>query len=294
MWSDSLIFCLKSKKKVQAYDLKRKYPVRDLERQLKENGNKLTFTDIQGIPETIFKLATEIVTLEMVECKLQNEDFENFCQLTSLRMLSIIKCRLKSIPKDILGIEWLEVLNLKGNFLISINRSISNLQNLITLDLSDNNLETIEPGSFENLANLLTVFLSGNSKLQMAALKVVLACERLHIMHSPRHLSDRSNELNPLDREKFDSVNVAGSGNFFIPYTPEDASHIDLGDHEKIYKMDSCPKGIAIIINNYSYVNCRYKRILQDRKGSEKDVVMLKSLFEKIGFDTVCCIRLYS
>ncbi len=275
----------KSKKKIQAFSLKKKYPVTDLERQLKENGNKLTFTDSEGIPETIFKLATEIVTLELVECKLQNENFENFGQLTSLRKLSIIKCRLKSIPKDILDIEWLEVLNLKGNFLRSINRNISNLQNLITLDLSDNNLETIEPASVENLANLLTVYLSGNSKLQMAALKVVLACESLRIMHPPRHLSDRSNELNPLERAKFDSVSVARSGNFVIPYTPEDAPHIDLGDHEKIYKMDSCPKGIVIIIHNYSYGD--WASPLQ---GTEKEAVMLKSLFEKLGFDTVCCI----
>jgi hypothetical protein len=274
----------KNIKKIQAYWLKREYPVSNLERQLKENGNKLTFTGIQGIPETIFNLATEIVTLEFIECRLENDDFQNFCQLISLRKLSIIKCGLKSIPEGILNVECLEVLNLKGNFIAKVNRNISNLQNLTTLDLSDNNLETIEPESFENLDNLLAVYLSGNSKLQMSALKVVLACGRLRILDSPRHLSKY--ELNQMEQDKFDAVKFSGKGNFVIPYTPEDAPHIDLEAHEKIYKMNSRPKGIAIIINNYSYQNTRHP----DRRGSEKDVSVLKSLFDKIGFETICRI----
>ena len=93
------------------------------------------------------------------------------------------------------------------------------------MDLSVNNLETIEPESFENLDNLLAVYLSGNSTLQMAALKVVLACERVRILDSPRHLSDRKYELNQMEQDKFDAVNFAGKGNFVIPYTPEDTPH---------------------------------------------------------------------
>jgi hypothetical protein len=55
--------------------------------------------------------------------------------------------------------------------------------------------------------------------------------------------------------------------------------------------MDSHPKGMAIIFNNYSYSNCSYQNnIFTDRRGSEKDVSVLKSLFEAIGFDTKCCI----
>ena len=278
----------KSKKKMQAYSLRKKYKVSTLERQLKENGNELSFTDIPGIPETIFKLSTEIVTLEFKECKLQNDDFKDFVLLTSLRKLSIIKCRLKSIPEGILNIILLEELNLSGNLITKVNESIAKLSYLTTLDLSNNNLETIEPQSFENLDNLLTVYLSGNPKLKMEALKVVLACNRLRILYSPRHLLARKNELNRLEAEKFEVVNVLGSGSFVIPYIPDDAPHIQLGDHEKVYKMDSSPKGIAIIINNYSYQNCPIN--LRDRVGSEIDVAMLKSVFKKIGFDPVYCI----
>ena len=276
----------KSKKKIQAFELSNKFPVPALETLLKTSGKKLTFTDIQGIPETIFKLATKIVALELRECRLQCEDFDKFSELTSLRNLSINNCRLKSIPTGILKMKYLEVLNLNGNLITSVNQSISSLQNLTTLDLSHNKLEIIESGSLEELPNVLKVYLSGNSKLQMAALKVVLACERLRILHSPRHLVERKDELNPLEREKFDAVNVAGPGSFVIPYTPEDASHIDLNDTKKMYKMDSCPKGIAIIINNYSYVNTA----LPNRNGSQKDVAALKKLFEDIGFDTYRCL----
>jgi hypothetical protein len=273
--------CKKNKKKIQEFLLKKKYPIPDLENQLKENGY-ITFTAIQGIPETIFNLAKEIVTLEFIECKLENDDFQNFCQLTSLRKLSIVRCRLKSIPDGILEIERLEVLNLKGNFITKVNANISNLHNLTTLDLSDNNLETIEPGSFKNLGNFLTVNLPGNSKLHMAALKVVLACERVRILDSPGHLSLRMNELNQLEQEKFNAVEFSGTGSFVTPYTTKNAPHIRLESHERIYKMDSCRKGIAIILSN-----CSYKKIgLSDRRGSGKDVSMLKSLFDKIGFDT--------
>jgi hypothetical protein len=285
----ALFLCKKGKKKIQAYSLKKDYPVSDLKEQLNESGlNKLTFTGIQGVPETIFNLATEIVTLEFIECRLENDDFENVCQLTSLRKFSIVRCRLKSIPNGILNIKCLEVLNLKGNFIAKFNGNESNLQNLTTLDLSDNNLETIEPGSFENLGNLLAVYLSGNSKLEVAALKVVLACERLRILDSPRHLSARINELNKLEQNKFDAV----TRNSVIPYTPKYAPQsIDLENRERFYKMDSHPKGMAIIFNNYSYSNCSYQNnIFTDRTGSEKDVSILKLLFEAIGFDTKCCI----
>ena len=277
----------KSKSKVQTFCLRKSYPATKLRKQLRENGNKLTFTDIRGIPETIFKLRRKIVKLEFLECKLQNDDFKEFFYLTNLRKLSIIQCRLKSIPEGILNIKCLEELILKGNFLTNIDSSIRKLEHLATLDLSNNKIKTIQPQSCENIDNLFKVCLLGNPKLEIQALKVVLACKRLHILYSPPQLFDRINELNPLEREKFNAVSVAASGEFVIPYTSRNTPHIDIGDYEKIYKMDSCPKGIALIINNYLYQKCPG---LSDRTGSEKDLAMLKSVFEKIGFYTFCCI----
>ena len=277
----------KSKKKVQAFCVRKDYPVTKLRNQLRENGNTVNFTGIVGIPETVFELSAKIVALEFMECRLQNDDFKTFFQLIHLRKLSVIQCCLKSIPEGILNVKRLEKLILKGNLQTKLNASIAKLEHLTSLDLSNNRLKTIEPQSCENLANLFKVYLLGNPKLEIEALKVVLACERLRTLYSPPELSDRINELNPFQRKKFNAVSVAhaASGEFVIPYTPKDAPHIQLGNHKKIYKMNSCPKGIALIINNYCYYN------LRSRIGSEKDVAMLKSVFEKIGFETILCLN---
>ena len=269
---------------MQLYSLRKTYQVSTLERRLKENGNKLSFTDSPGIPPTIFdrKISAEIVTLKFTECKVLKHDFKDFSLLISLTKLSIIKCRLKSIPNDILKIKLLKELNLSGNFITKVDASIAKLKNLTTLDLSNNNLETIEP-QFENLTHLLTVDLSGNSKLQMKALKAVLACKSLRFFYSPGHFIKRKKELNPWERTKFDAV-IAWSGNFVVPYSSEDSPHIPLGDREKMYKMNSFPKGIALIINHHSY-----RHFYGNQTGRKEDVAMLQSVLQKIGFDTVCC-----
>ena len=135
----------KNKKKIEAYHLSRYYPVSELRKQLNDNRKKITFSKLRAIPQTIFKVATEIVELELMECgPLENENFDYFWKLTSLQKLTIFKCGLECIPEGILKMEWLGELNLKGNHITSIDCDISNLRNLTHLDLSDNNLETIE------------------------------------------------------------------------------------------------------------------------------------------------------
>ncbi|CAB4010257.1 volume-regulated anion channel subunit LRRC8A-like [Paramuricea clavata] len=278
-----------NKKKITAYSLMQKHPVSKLQIQLNENGNKLTFINCQGIPQTIFELATEIVVLELIECSepLEKDDFNNFSKLTSLRELSVVKCGLDSIPEGILKIEWLEVLNLKGNSITSIEKSISELKNLNKLDLSDNGLKTIVGReSLKELDRLFEVNLLGNPNLNRTALQVVLACKNLGNLRYPKISSDERNQLNQEEKKRFDTaVKFAMEETSVIPFTPENAPHINLRDNEEIYEMDSNPiKGIAIIFNMYSYAEYR------TRVGSDKDVAKLKSLFEKIGFETKCCI----
>jgi hypothetical protein len=272
-----------NEKKTKAYNLMNEYPVSKLRRQL--NENKLNFTNCRGIPETIFELATEIIVLELIECKpLENEDFKNFWKLTSLRVLLIVKCGLDSIPDGILNIEWLKVLNLKENSITSIKKSISRLKNLDKLDLSYNGLKTIDYGSFDERNSLFAVDLSGNPELEISALQVVLACRILRNLRYPQHLSEKLYELSQKQRTKLDA---AVNETYVIPYTPEDAPHIHRGIQERIYKMDSnATKGIAIIFNVDSFK----KRGLRRRSGSDKDVSNLKLLFENIGFETKCCI----
>lgn len=274
-----------NEKKMNAYYLMKEYPVSRVQRQLNENGNKLTFTKLRGIPQTIFELATEIEVLELIECKpLENEDFNNFRKLTSLRELSIVKCGLDSIPEGILNIKWLKVLNLKGNSITLITKSMSRLNNLNKLDLSDNGLETICYESFEELDSLCAVNLLDNPDLKRSALEVVLACRSLLYLRSPKHLFKIHTKLKQGDRTKLEhAVKFASDEISVIPFTTEKATHIDLRNHWRTYKMDSNPiKGIAVIFNVHP--NAKF----EDRVGSDKDEFKLKSLFEKIGFETRC------
>ena len=276
----------KNKKKIEAYHLNRYYPVSELRKQLNDNRKKITFSKLRAIPQTIFKVATEVVELELMECgPLENENFDDFWKLTSLQKLTIFKCGLECIPEGILKMEWLRELNLKGNQITSIDYDISNLKNLTHLDLSNDNLETIQ-SDLQKLKNILAISVSGNPKFDIQSLKKVLACQRLRILDAPACLFEKEEELNPLEQDKFNKVVKSSmEENFVIPYTPDDAPHIDINNNEKIYKMDSCPKGIVVIINNVSYEITQHT----NRRGSEKDFYKLQVLFEQIGFDIRCC-----
>ena len=244
----------RNKKKFQAYLLKKDFPVVVLEKQLGENRNKLSFSGIQGIPETIFNVDSEVAELQLMDCDLKNDDFDNLDQLTSIRTLSVINCCLKSIPEGILKLDRLEKLCLKGNLLESVSQSISGLENLATLDLSDNHIETIDNDSIEKNTNLLDLNLSGNSKLTMNAVRTVLACKKLDKLHLPQHVSRQKSELNNSQQEAFDKFSISERGDQVIAFKLEANPSLDLTP-DKIYKMDSSPKGITIIINNYSFRN---------------------------------------
>ena len=275
----------RNKEKIETFVTK-SYPVSELRKQL-DYSQKITFSKLRAIPQTIFQLPKKIVELELIECRpLENEDFDNFGKFTSLRTLSIIKCGLKCIPDGILKMEWLESLNLKGNHITSIDCDLSNLKNLIRIDLSDNGLKTVT-SNFGNLVRLSSLNLSGNPEFTVQSLDIVLACPELRNLDSPPHLFQKVHELNSLkQRNFFEYVSRFISEEIFVvPYTPENAPHIDKDDTDKIYKMDSRPKGVAIIFNNLSYKEARYS----GHKGSERNAHVLQSLFEQIGFDTVCC-----
>lgn len=200
-------------KKVQAFVLDKKWPVSKLREQLRVNSRILTFENLPVIPRNVFHLGKEIKTLELIQCDpFNNDDFKNISKLTKLRKLSIIQCSLESIPTNILKIKRLEELNLKGNSIPSITKEMlehQKLKNLTTLDLSDNKIINIE--SLQGFDNLMNVYLSGNSKLELSALKVILKCEKLQKLEIPEHLENREGGLNERERSKFkDVTNRAG------------------------------------------------------------------------------------
>ncbi|XP_015764875.1 PREDICTED: caspase-3-like [Acropora digitifera] len=66
-----------------------------------------------------------------------------------------------------------------------------------------------------------------------------------------------------------------------IEYSPSKAPHIEnaRNDREKVYKMTSKPKGLALIFNVVSYYNH-----MGDRPGSKVDAERLEKLFKGIGY----------
>ena len=181
--------------------------------------------------------------------------------------------------------EWLHSLNLKGNHITSIDCDIFNLKNLIRIDLSDNRLETVTP-DLEKLEKVFSMALSGNPEFTVQSLKAVLALPQLSTLYPSQHMFQEAEELDHWEQDKFNKVVGRGKIEYNVcPYTPENAPcYIDIDSNEKIYKMDSCPKGMAIIFNNVSYKDTRY----DDRCDSKEDDKQLKSLFKQIGFDTLC------
>ena len=130
----------------------------------------------------------------------------------------------------------------------------------------------------------MAIYSSGNPNFDIQSSKKVLACQRLRILDAPACLLEKVEELSPSEQDKLNKVVKSSMDeNFVIPYTPDDAPHIDINNNEKIYKMDSCPKGIVIIFNNVSY------KYYTNRRSSNKDAHRLQALFEQIGFDVLCC-----
>jgi hypothetical protein len=192
---------------IQVYVLANEWPVSKLREKLEEGNRTVEFNDLPGIPLTILHMANEMERLHLLNCgPLDNDDFKYFTKLTLLRQLDIIECGLTCIPDNILKLQRLKYLYLKGNSikLIPTDTSEFMLKNLIVLDLTHNKLKSIE--TFEHFDNLTEVRLEGNPELELLALKAVLKCEKLLKLKIPEHLRHRVNELNTLEQDKFNKV----------------------------------------------------------------------------------------
>ena len=276
----------KNIREIEIHYVTKYYPLTELRKKLSEDRSKLTFSKFCAIPQTIFQLTSEIPELELIGCgPLENEDFDNFWKFTCVRKLSVVKCGLKCIPDGILKMERLDSLNLKGNHITSIDCNIFNLKNLTHIDLSHNGLKTVTP-DLKKLEKVFSIDLSGNPEFTVQSLKAVLALPRLNTLYASQHMFQKANELNHEEHDKFNKVVGCGKTECNVHlYTPENAPcYIDIDSNEKIYKMDSCPKGMAIIFNNVSYKDTQY----DDRCNSGEDDKQLESLFKQIGFDTLC------
>jgi hypothetical protein len=219
---------------IQVYVLANEWPVSKLREKLEEGNRTVEFNDLPGIPLTIFHMANEMERLHLINCgPLDNDDFKYFTKLTLLRQLDIIECGLTCIPDNILKLQRLKYLYLRGNSikLIPTDTSEFMLKNLIVLDLRNNKLKSIE--TFEHFDNLTDVRLEGNPELEMLALKAVLECEKLLKLKIPEHLRHRVNELNTLEQDKFNKV-IQPAG---YDYS-EDPDHDDEDPEHQHWRID--------------------------------------------------------
>ncbi|KAL1360781.1 hypothetical protein AAHE18_04G202500 [Arachis hypogaea] len=124
-------------------------------------GNKLSFLEGKNTSNVTF--LSQIDSLELSSCNFVH--FPNFIQhLQELTTLSISNNNIKTIPSWLWNKTTLQSLEVSNNLLMGeISPSICNLQSLVDLDLSSNNLVGMIPsclGSFSQSLQLLNV--SGN------------------------------------------------------------------------------------------------------------------------------------
>ncbi|XP_046862447.1 volume-regulated anion channel subunit LRRC8A-like [Xenia sp. Carnegie-2017] len=199
-----------NKKKIVAHALSKKFPVAGLQTTLDEQ-KALSFTSLPGIPLGIFDqlICENLLTLNIIKCTLEEDDFENSDKLIGLKSLSIVNCGLKSIPRGILALECLDKLRLNLNLINEINVDIATLKNLSVLSLNDNVLQKIFPGSLTQMPNLNSLDIDDNDDLEMEALHEVLACRSLRSLVCPFHLlKNAASWLNETELEKLQAVTV--------------------------------------------------------------------------------------
>ncbi|XP_046862450.1 volume-regulated anion channel subunit LRRC8E-like [Xenia sp. Carnegie-2017] len=202
-----------NRKKIDAHTFNIKFPISLLQATV-EKEQKLSFSTLPGIPQTIFHhlVCQNLVHLTFSDCRFHPDDFENFNKLTYLKDLSMLDCHLTSIPKGIFVLEWLENLHLSRNLIKKIDVEISALKMIKFLTLDNNKLQTIAPNSLTQLENLESLNIDFNHELEMDALREVLACRNLSHLECPFHLKERVDELNETEKEKLNNLNPKKTG----------------------------------------------------------------------------------
>lgn len=126
--------------------------------------NTLTVSDnrITEIESCAFQDARELMTLNLAQNSLDDLKLETFERLVSLRELNLDDNHLRTVP-NLCNNNQLTSLALRRNKLQTIRREhFMNMRKLKCLYLGGNNIHSIESGSFENLESLTDLDLSNN------------------------------------------------------------------------------------------------------------------------------------
>lgn len=145
---------------------------------------------ITKVPTDGLVNAKELMYLFLVSAKLHNISTETFPPMNRLKHLDLGFNEIETIGDFTFANLTLKKLELSGNKLVSINRSIfTGLSELQYLDLSKNVIQTIENGAFSGLIELLSLLLHENK------LKVLDD----HVFDGPKALRTISLYANQID-----------------------------------------------------------------------------------------------
>ena len=152
--------------------------------------------EIQGIelfdqlPATAFDALSELTSLSL-NLPLKRIERGTFDRLTSLRVLDLGHCQLRSLPDDLFAnLTELNYLYLQGNQFEEIPRALHGLDNLYTLMLSTNPLKTLPANAFAGLPELWSLYLSNTSLSSIAkdAFSGLANLQRLYLQNERMYL----------------------------------------------------------------------------------------------------------
>ncbi|XP_044170487.1 volume-regulated anion channel subunit LRRC8A-like [Acropora millepora] len=271
----------KNEKRLQRFILWKEWPLDKLQRMSTENRTKLRLNSLSGIPKTIFQFS-ELESLTLEDCSLTEEDFDpQDWRKLELRSLSLQRCRLESIPEAIFQTcEFLETLDLSYNRIKSVPENIAALHYLHTLNFAGNQVtEGVE--HIMKIDRLTVLNLRGNDSLQNVPNGIVghPGIRKLYVNGTV--VSNMSAEMKQNLQGVIDTGRRSPDDITVIKYSPSEAPHIEKvrNDREKVYKMTSKPKGLALIFKVVSYYSG------MGYSGSKVDVKRLKKLFKGIGYN---------
>ena len=245
----------KNEMNLKDFILSKEWPLDKLERMSTENGTKLRLNGLTGIPKAIFQLS-ELESLTLEDCSLTEGDFDSKdWKKRELRSLSLVKCRLKSIPEAIFqNRESLETLDLSHNRITTIPENITDLQYLHTLNIADNKV-TQGVEHIAKIDSLQVLNLRENNSLQKIPNQIAVhpRLRKLYVNETvfsnmTEAMQEALKGVIDLERRSPDDITV-------IEYSPSKAPYIEEArkHREKVYKMTSKPKGLALIFNFSSY-----------------------------------------
>ena len=271
----------KNEKNLKDFILSKEWPLDKLERMSTENGTKLRLNGLSGIPKAIFQLS-ELESLTLEDCSLTEEDFDSEdWQKLELRSLPLVRCRLKSIPEAIFqNCGSLETLDLSYNRINSVPENIAALRYLHTLNIAGNKVtEGVE--HIIKIDSLTVLNLRENNSLQNVPNQIAGHPRLRKLYVNETVFSNMSEEMKKTLEGVIDTGERSPDEVTVIEYSPSKAPHIEKvrKESEKVYKMTSKPKGLALIFNFFTYERAVI------RYGSNVDAERLDKLFKGIGYN---------